>query len=73
MECLLTAGLLSKQQLDQPFLALLKDIQTPEEVTCQALAFLLAWREKLFDPTKQMRRTLQEVMYDGRRTQDLGR
>ena len=61
------------QQITQSFLAILKDTRVPEEVACQALALLLASRTKLTAPTKQLRRMVMDIMYDGRKLQELGR
>ena len=61
------------QQISENLLRTLKNDRIPEEVVCQSLTLILAARAKVPNPLKQIRKLIYEIMYDGRRMQELGR
>jgi hypothetical protein len=56
VDCLVSSGLICRQQLEEKFLNILLDQRIPEEVNSQALSLMLAARQRIPDPVQFMRK-----------------
>lgn len=73
VECLLTAGLISKAQLTEELWAILADSRLPEAVVINALSLMMTRRRRILHPAEDVRKLVLELLPDQKAMQDATR